>query len=251
MSVSVNFNAPNCNQEMAFKGKWSRTEQGTPYYKSNSAAIAGGVLTVPAFLYQYTVNNVSEKVGNIGTNFLKGIFKEASKNEEIAKQINEAYKAQGMDIDVKNPEKFFEEIKKAAKEQKKLAIPLATLAAVLTLGSGVIVDNYRNQKARETADYVRQVGVRNALLTKGNEIELSDNSRPYYKSNQGKKLGALLGAGCACIFTAVSMTLSKMPKSMKQPVASAIGMAIPMALGGFIMGAIADSMTNSKAETNA
>lgn len=254
MSVTMNCSTPNCNQEIAFKSKWSRTEQGTPYYKTNSATIAGGVLAVPAFLHQYVVNNSQEKVGNAGIQFLKGMFKEASKDESVAKEINEAYKAQGLDIDVKNPDKFFNEIKNAAKEQKKLAIPLAALAALLTVGSGVIVDRSRNKKAKETADYVARVGTRNALMTRGDKIELSDNSRPYYKSNDGKKLGAILGAGCACVFSAVNTAISKLPKGMSKPqifLTSALGMAIPMAIGGFIMGAISDSMTNSKAEKNA
>lgn len=254
MAVSMNCNALNCNHEMAFKSKWSRTEQGTPYYKTNSATIAGGVLAVPAFFYQYFINNAAEKNGSIGTQFLKGMFKEASKDESVAKEINDFYKAQGLDIDVKNPDKFLNEIKNAAKEQKKLAIPLATLAALLTVGSGVIVDSSRNKKAKETANYVAQVGTRNALMTRGNKIELSDNSRPYYKSNEGKKLGAILGAGCACVFSAVSVALAKLPKGMSKPqqfLISALGMSIWMGLGGFIMGAISDSMTNSKAERNA
>jgi len=252
MSVSVNYGGTNYSQEVAFKGKWSRTEQGTPYYKSNSATITGGVLAVPAFLINYL--NYTKEKGKLNPEQqvdIKKSFEVINKHKELKDMYEKAF-----GIDTKNPDKFLKATNEGFAKQKKLAIPLALLAAGLTLGSGMIVDHSRNKKAKETADYVRQVGTRNALMTRGNKIELSDNSRPYYKSNQGKKLGALLGFGCAGIWSAVGLSLLKSTnalKTLKAPFVTGfvLSMGAIMGLGGFIMGAIADSMTNSNAEKNA
>ena len=42
MSLSVN-NGP-YTQQPAFRGKFERTEQGNPYYKTNAGTVAGGVM---------------------------------------------------------------------------------------------------------------------------------------------------------------------------------------------------------------
>ena len=48
MSLSVN----NClyTQQPAFRGKFERTEQGNPYYKTNAGTVAGGVMAGVAAL---------------------------------------------------------------------------------------------------------------------------------------------------------------------------------------------------------
>ena len=74
------------------------------------------------------------------------------------------------------------------------------------------------------------------------KIQLSNKGRAYYESNQGVKYGALLGAGCGLIESVMS--------AGKLKAAALINMAL-MAVGGLIMGKIADSTANNDARKHA
>ena len=225
MSLSVNNGQ--YTQQPAFRGKFERTEQGTPYYKTNSGTVAGGVMAGVAILPWLS------KLG----------FKEAPALDDEAKSI---MKEAGMDdmfkkFGLKDIDEAFKEANKNGMRLKKYAIPFALVAAACTLGCGMLVDNIRNKKAKETADYTAQVGVKNAIMN-GDSVALSNKNRTYYDSNAGKKYGALLGAGCGLIESI--MTAGKFKP---------IGLLnmIPMAIGGLIMGAITDHYTNNSAKKNA
>ena len=225
MSLSVN-NGP-YTQQPAFRGKFERTEQGNSYYKTNAGTVAGGVMAGVAILPWLS------KLG----------FKEAPALDDEAKSI---MKEAGMDdmfkkFGLKDIDEAFKEANKNGMRLKKYAIPFALVAAACTLGCGMLVDNIRNKKAKETADYTAQVGVKNAIMN-GDSVALSNKGRTYYDSNAGKKYGALLGAGCGLIESI--MTAGKFKP---------IGLLnmIPMAIGGLIMGAITDHYTNSSAKKNA
>ena len=225
MSLSVNNGQ--YTQQPAFRGKFERTEQGTPYYKTNSGTVAGGVMAGVAILPWLS------KLG----------FKEAPALDDEAKSI---MKEAGMDdmfkkFGLKDIDEAFKEANKKGMRLKKYAIPFALVAAACTLGCGMLVDNIRNKKAKETADYTAQVGVKNAIMN-GDSVALSNKNRTYYDSNAGKKYGALLGAGCGLIESI--MTAGKFKP---------IGLLnmIPMAIGGLIMGAITDHYTNNSAKKNA
>lgn len=225
MSLSVNNGQ--YTQQPAFRGKFERTEQGNPYYKTNAGTVAGGVMA-----------------GVATWSWLKRLnFKEVPELDDKAKAfmkesgMEDVYKAFG----IKDINKALKEENKQAARLKKFAIPFALIAAACTLGCGMLVDNIRNKKAQETADYTAQVGVRNAVMN-GDSVALSNKGRTYYDSNAGKKYGALLGAGCGLIESI--MTAGKFKP---------IGLLnmIPMAIGGLIMGAITDHYTNSSAKKNA
>lgn len=225
MSLSVN-NGP-YTQQPAFRGKFERTEQGNSYYKTNAGTVAGGVMAGVATLPWLS------KLG----------FKETPALDDEAKSI---MKEAGMDdmfkkFGLKDIDEAFKEANKNGMRLKKYAIPFALVAAACTLGCGMLVDNIRNKKAKETADYTAQVGVKNAIMN-GDSVALSNKGRTYYDSNAGKKYGALLGAGCGLIESI--MTAGKFKP---------IGLLnmIPMAIGGLIMGAITDHYTNSSAKKNA
>ena len=102
----------------------------------------------------------------------------------------------------------------------------------------MLIDHLRNKKAKEKADFVKQVGVKKAVI-ENDDIALSNKGRAYYESNVGTKYGALLGAVCGLLHTAM---LRK-----KEYITNAITFAI----GGFIMGKIADSNTNKDARKHA
>lgn len=218
-------------QQPSFKGKWERTEQGNPYYKTSSGTTAGAILAIPAGLAWL------DKIR------YKGMSAEET---EVAKN---AIKEAGMDDFFKKLTggKNFEETLKMGNENglrlKKYAIPFALLAAGLTVGCGMLVDKLRNNKAQETADIVKQVGVKNAVMN-GDRVALSNKGRAYYESNQGSKYGALLGAGCGIIG-------SVMQTGKNTKISGAIGSALTFALGGWIMGKIADSNSNKDARRHA
>lgn len=235
MSVTVNpCETNNCN----FKGKWDKTEQGTPYYKTNSGTVAGAVLAVPAGLLHLSNAKApanSEEYTNMMKKYTDSFTKMMSEAEkkEFEKEFEEGIKANKAQYD-----KMLEGTKRA----KKYAIPFAITAAGLTLGCGMLVDHLRNTKAKEFADYTRQVGKKNAIMN-GDKVNISNNGNPYYESNEGSKIGGLLGAGCGVVASFMNHGLKFKPQAI-----GTIGM---FALGGWIMGKIADSNTNKNARKNA
>lgn len=159
MSLSISNNS--YVQQPAFRGKFEKTEQGNPYYKTNSGTVAGGVMA-----------------GVAACSWLKWLnFKEVPELDDKAKAfmkesgLEDVYKAFGVkDINKALNEEYKQKNIQGAR-LKKLAIPFAVVAAACTLGCGMLVDNIRNKKAKETADYTAQVGVHNALMS-GDSVAL-------------------------------------------------------------------------------
>ena len=228
MSLAVN---PIVNQsnQATFKGKWDKTDNGTPYYKSNSATIAGGVMAVPAALTWLA--NINKKDLAQDKN-----IEEVTKNPEMKKQADSFLKMFGIENSF---EEVLKEENKRKKKMKKYAIPFAIIASGLTLGCGILVDHLRNKKAQETAEQVRQKGIKKTLIEQ-DRVAISNKGRAYYESNQGRKWGALLGAGCGIV-----ATLMQNGKNSK--LAHILTGAVSYAFGGWLMGTIADSNTNKNA----
>lgn len=130
------------------------------------------------------------------------------------------------------------------KAVKKSMIPLALTAFAVSTACGAIVDAIRNKKAQETADKIATTNPKNLFMQVDN-LEISRYGTPYYKSNDGKKWGALLGLGYGLITYLVGSKASGL-KSI-----SVIPTMLVGALDGLIMGAITDRMTNKAAEKNA
>ena len=233
MNLAVN---PIINQsnQATFKGEWDKTDNGTPYYKSSSATIAGGFMAIPAALWR--LRNLS--INTDKEALLKKIDKEKSnimKNfgflgEDFIKEYNEEHAKQ-----LKNIDKVVNNLK----YKKNMAIPFALIAAGLTVGCGILVDNLRNKKAQEMADFVKQNGIKKTFMEQ-DRVAISNKGRTYYVSNQGRKWGALLGAGCGLTSALMSQGKNAKLKTVLVPI-------IGFALGGQIMGAIADSNTNKNA----
>lgn len=225
MSLSISNNS--YVQQPAFRGKFEKTEQGNPYYKTNSGTVAGGVMAGVAALPWLSKLSFKE-VPALDVDS-KTFMKESG--------MEDMFKAFG----VNDLDDALNKANKNGVRLKKYAVPFALVAAACSLGCGMLVDNIRNKKAKETADYTAQVGVHNALMS-GDSVALSNKGRTYYDSNIGKKYGAFLGAGCGLIDSVMSTGKFK-----------PIGLLnmIPMAIGGLIMGAITDHFTNSNAKKNA
>ena len=205
-------NEISAENKVSFRG-WSRTEKGTPYYKTQKGAIAGGIMAVPAFL------SFALKDKGLDFNKKHGVDPKTIKIlEEQAANIGKNDKLYG------------------------------AIAGVMTLGCGLIVDYFRNKKAADAADYTKKVGIKNALRY-GDRISISDNQRTYYESNIGSKYGWLLGAACGIANTIMRNGSGKnLPKGFY--FVSTIVNVAAYSLGGWIMGKITDSLTNSSAEKN-
>ena len=237
MSLSINNIQPAAGEttKPVFKGKWSKTEEGNPYYKTNTGAVAGGIMAIPAAYswLKYSWKNIDEAKINKELTESKKFMKETG----MDKQFDDMFKNLGY----KNTEEAMKAGIDNMKRLKKYAIPFAIIAAGATAGCGILVDHFRNKKAKEAADTVKQVGVKNAVM-QNDKIQLSTKGRAYYESNQGVKYGALLGAGCGLIESVMS--------AGKLKAAALINMAL-MAVGGLIMGKIADSTANNDARKHA
>lgn len=230
---SINIQDNNINQQ-TFKGKYTRTEQGNSYYKTNSGTVAGAIVAVPAgltWLQKRSLPTTEEEVMT-SANKIKDIFMKGLKGED-AKFFSE-----GFDKGIKEASSTAE-VKEAWKLNKKLksrAIPGAIIAAMCSLGCGMLVDKLRNNKAKEAADTVGRVGLNNAIMHNDN-ISISRKGRAYYESSEGLKWGALLGAGCGIANAALysAKPIQYLTKGLK------------FAVGGLIMGAITDACTNKSA----
>ena len=216
MSVSLNCNQGNVVKPN-FKGSYQRTENGTPYYKTNSGTIAGAVMAVPAGLAWIGNLTLPTAEGN-SANEIKTVFDKFLP---------------------KNPLEFNSVL-------KKRAIPCAIIASGVTLGCGMLVDALRNKRARESAEFVKQVGTKKAVM-ESDTVSLSNKGRPYYDSTIGKESGFALGAGCGFINYAMNYSKHNPQKGM----AALLGSVISFGLGGLLMGAIADHNTNNDARKHA
>ena len=180
------------------------TDRGVPYYKSNVGLTAGAI--------------AGGIVGGMNYAYLKGSL------ASLTEHIDDAA------------------LKDILSKSKKTAVPLAlTIFAISTL-SGAIVDTIRNKKAKEAADIIAFSDPQTVMMQEEN-IEFSKYGTPYYKSNNGKKFGSLLG-----IVFGLGMFLAGPDKYSPNKVGSAIKSIITGVIDGFIMGAITDGITNKKAK---
>lgn len=238
MGVSLNCNQGNVVKPN-FKGSYQRTENGTPYYKTNSGTIAGAVMAVPAglaWINALTSPTTKEELEKKSKNIID-MFTPKNISAEDKKVIDD-----GLKEGLKDAEKKLE----LNKVLKKRAIPCAIIASGVTLGCGMLVDALRNKRARESAEFVKQVGTKKAVM-ESDTVSLSNKGRPYYDSKIGKEYGFALGAGCGFINYAMNYSKHNPQKGM----AALLGSVISFGLGGLLMGAIADHNTNSDARKHA
>ena len=222
MSIdSINFST----KTPAFKGNYKRTEQGNPYYHTNSAMKIGGTLAGLCAL--------GTAIDLAGNNF----FQKALKN------LPEADK----------------DLIKINNKTAILANGLAALA--IHLGCAAFIDHKRNEKAKETADFVKKVGTKNAIMN-SDEVALSNKGRACYDSNTGAKYGVWCGTGTGLVTGILGYAKelkkldSKTPDVIKTATKTggAIGIAMGIgisALGGWLLGKWADSIANNDARKHA
>ena len=228
--MAVNFNASSVNYNPNFKGSMKRTEQGNPYYKTNSGTKIGAgfaALTLLSGAGSIAMGNfINKAAGNLG--------KELTQTETVnTRLVGDFYK-------------------KLGKYSMLVGIPMY-------LGCGMIVDYLRNQKAKKAADLVHQAGIKNAMI-QDRDIAISPRRQPYLNSDSGAKNGAILGAVVNPLATLIlwpvtnkfnqqffkSAGMSGMPKMSKVP--SLIMSCLTGAFGGWLLGKWADHNSNKAAE---
>ena len=222
MSIdSINFST----KTPAFKGNYKRTEQGNPYYHTNSAMKIGGTLAGLCAL--------GTAIDLAGNNFFQKALKNLPEADKDLIKIN-----------------------------NKTAILANGLAAIaIHLGCAAFIDHKRNEKAKETADFVKKVGTKNAVMN-SDEVALSNKGRAYYDSNTGAKYGVWCGTGTGLVTGILGYAKelkkldSKTPDVIKTATKTggAIGIAMGIgisALGGWLLGKWADSIANNDARKHA
>ena len=222
MSIdSINFST----KTPAFKGNYKRTEQGNPYYHTNSAMKIGGTLAGLCAL--------GTAIDLAGNNFFQKALKNLPEADKNLIKIN-----------------------------NKTAILANGLAALaIHLGCAAFIDHKRNEKAKETADFVKKVGTKNAVMN-SDEVALSNKGRAYYDSNTGAKYGVWCGTGTGLVTGILGYAKelkkldSKTPDVIKTATKTggAIGIAMGIgisALGGWLLGKWADSIANNDARKHA
>ncbi len=206
----------------AFKGQYKKTERGVPYYHTNSAIKIGGAFAGAAALMSLL---------ELGSNKLLKTMYENMPNQ---KSIMEAPKS-------------------------KSSIILGGLFYIaIHLGASAFIDYKRNQKAQETANIVKQLGTKRAIMT-NDDIALSNKGRAYYDSNVGAKYGGWLGAGIGALIAIQQLYSNKALRGAKNPkgvlgvaIASSIGTtALVDCLGGWLLGKWSDNIANKDARKHA
>lgn len=222
MSIdSINFST----KTPAFKGNYKRTEQGNPYYHTNSAMKIGGTLAGLCAL--------GTAIDLAGNNFFQKALKNLPEADKDLIKIN----------------------------NKTAILANGLIALAIHLGSAAFIDHKRNEKAKETADFVKKVGTKNAVMN-SDEVALSNKGRAYYDSNTGAKYGVWCGTGAGLVTGILGYAKelkkldSKTPDVIKTATKTggAIGIAMGIgisALGGWLLGKWADSIANNDARKHA
>ena len=104
--------------------------------------------------------------------------------------------------------------------------------ATVSLGCGAIVDFISNKNKNKFNEDIAGKDKKDIVLTNKN-ADVTDKGNVYYKSNDGKKYGALLGAGAGLL----TLITGKIKGNKVTPL-------IANALGGLALGAITDHFTN-------
>ena len=216
MSLSV------CNYgtQPQFKGTGT-TENGVPYYKTNKGTIAGAILAVPA-----VAANLAPKFIDVKT--IDDYFEDIYNDKTMEKDVKETF------------EKNHKAVKEWIEHNKKLAIPFAVTAGVLTVGCGILYDKIRNKNAKAAANAMVTGDMKNVG---DGFISTSKMGTPYYKSENGVKYGVAAGAVCGLAASGMNMISNK-----KFLAGGSILTTGLYTLGGLILGAIVQKSANKAAE---
>lgn len=171
----------------------------------------------------------------------KGLFNWGKKNmEELAEELGrEGLEEAG---ELKATLKESESALKSLGKHLWITIPLCF---ALHLGCGSLVDKITNDKRAKFAQEIENKDKKD-IVRDNPDAELTRSGNIYHKTNTGLKFGALIGAVALPLESYISKLLTK----SKNPV-GIIGNVITGAIGGLILGSIADHFANKGAAKHA
>lgn len=138
----------------------------------------------------------------------------------------------------------------------KLALFALPLNFAIAMGCGALVDKLNNDKRAKFAEELAEKG-KDATYEENDYADKTKAGNVYCKSNAGKKWGALLGMGGILLPELIFMPIMSLNnfkiKGMSKAIKTIVlaQSAILGAIGGFSLGAIADSFSNKTAAKNA
>ena len=131
-----------------------------------------------------------------------------------------------------------------------------TLNYAIVMGCGALVDKLNNDKRAKFAEELAEKG-KDATYEENDYADKTKAGNVYCKSNAGKKWGALLGMGGILLPELIFMPIMSLNNFRFKGTSKAIKTiilaqsAVLGAIGGFSLGAIADSFSNKTAAKNA
>lgn len=138
----------------------------------------------------------------------------------------------------------------------KVALLALTLNYAIVMGCGALVDKLNNDKRAKFAEELAEKG-KDATYEENDYADKTKAGNVYCKSNAGKKWGALLGMGGILLPELIFMPIMSLNnfkiKGMSKTIKTIVlaQSAVLGAIGGFSLGAIADSFSNKTAAKNA
>lgn len=138
----------------------------------------------------------------------------------------------------------------------KLALFALPLNFAIAMGCGALVDKLNNDKRAKFAEELAEKG-KDATYEENDYADKTKAGNVYCKSNAGKKWGALLGMGGILLPELIFMPIMSLNnfrfKGTSKTIKTIIlaQSAVLGAIGGFSLGAIADSFSNKTAAKNA
>ena len=138
----------------------------------------------------------------------------------------------------------------------KLALFALPLNFAIAMGCGALVDKLNNDKRAKFAEELAEKG-KDATYEENDYADKTKAGNVYCKSNAGKKWGALLGMGGILLPELIFMPIMSLNnfkiKGMSKTIKTIVlaQSAVLGAIGGFSLGAIADSFSNKTAAKNA
>lgn len=220
---------PSINPNISRISTPTKTDNNKPFqtHAGLKTGVANSVITVGSSLAML-------KLVKSGVNIANGLFKDNTIQSITSEVFNEA----SSDIDnilefiLKKCDKGLKGISKSM----KYFLPAFTFVSV---GAGYIIDKKINGKHSDLAN--------NKIGLEDKRVEKSKNDNLYYRSNIGKKLGALIGAVSLPVLTVVCNLATKKPVNFKRLLVDAsFG-----ALSGFEFGATVDFFANKSAKKHA
>ena len=226
------------NVQFSFRGI-KKTDQGNPYYKTHKGvnlglkiAIPAGAIVVSPAVYKMLPADTKSLIEKCANNCI-------TKTEELFNVI-------GLKKHVSEQGLFLEKLKSWVKSSKKQALVIGALA----LGTGIVTDAIRHDKASSLAD-----DVANGKTDHRNDLANSKNGKNYSKTKIGRYSWLISGtiAGSYIMLSKVADNgiLERLFKNNKKnPLIVTLGIIAGTA-SGWLLGRVNDNEVNKKAAKKA